>query len=168
MSRPAGTHSTAVPDTSPSSRTSTSRPSASTTTARTRSGAGTDTVSAVRPAVGFGDAAETAASARAAGSDAARPAGVTLSTKRSAHPPAAAVYRAGTRLPSPPMSVQEIEAAIQRLPPAEVAELAEWLDEYRAADWDRRIEADAAAGKLDALVREAQDDITAGRVRPLP
>lgn len=66
------------------------------------------------------------------------------------------------------MSVQEIEAAIQRLPPTDVAKLAEWLDEYRAADWDRRIEADAAAGKLDALVREAQDDITAGRVRPLP
>ena len=66
------------------------------------------------------------------------------------------------------MSVQEIEAAIQKLPPTDLAKLADWLDEYRATDWDRRIESDAAAGKLDALVQAAEDDIAAGHVRSLP
>ena len=66
------------------------------------------------------------------------------------------------------MSVQEIESAIANLPPDQLAALAEWFDEYRADEWDRQIEADAKAGRLDALVREAQADIAAGRTRPLP
>ncbi|MEM8559021.1 MAG: hypothetical protein AAGG50_14465 [Bacteroidota bacterium] len=66
------------------------------------------------------------------------------------------------------MSVQELEAAIAKLPPDQLAALAEWFDEYRADEWDRQIEADAKAGRLDALVAEAQEDIAAGRIRPLP
>ena len=66
------------------------------------------------------------------------------------------------------MSVHEIEAAIQRLSPEDFAALAEWFDEQREIAWDRQIEADASAGRLDALVREAEDDIAAGRARPLP
>lgn len=66
------------------------------------------------------------------------------------------------------MSVQELETAISKLPPDQLAALGEWFDEYRAEAWDRRIEADAKAGRLDALVREAQTDIAAGRTRPLP
>ncbi|WP_420454190.1 hypothetical protein [Rubrivirga sp.] len=66
------------------------------------------------------------------------------------------------------MSVQEIEAAISELPPDQLAALAEWFDEYRADEWDRQIEADAKAGRLDALVRDARADIAAGRTRPLP
>ena len=66
------------------------------------------------------------------------------------------------------MSVKEIEAAITELPPDQLAALGEWFDEYRADEWDRRIEKDASDGRLDALVREAQADIAAGRTRPLP
>ncbi|MEM8601270.1 MAG: hypothetical protein AAGF99_15230 [Bacteroidota bacterium] len=66
------------------------------------------------------------------------------------------------------MSVQELEAAIAKLPPDQLAALGEWFDEYRADEWDRQIEADAKAGRLDALVAEAQEDIAAGRIRPLP
>ncbi len=66
------------------------------------------------------------------------------------------------------MSVQELEAAITELPPDQLAALAEWFDEYRANEWDRQIETDATAGRLDVLVREAQADIAAGRTRPLP
>ena len=66
------------------------------------------------------------------------------------------------------MSVQEIETAISKLPPDQLAALGEWFDEYRAEEWDRQIEADAKAGRLDALVQEAQADIAAGRTRPLP
>ena len=66
------------------------------------------------------------------------------------------------------MSVQELETAISKLPPDQLAALGEWFDEYREKAWDRRIEADAKAGRLDSLIREAQDDIAAGRTRPLP
>ena len=66
------------------------------------------------------------------------------------------------------MSVQELETAVTQLSRNELNQFAEWLDEYRARAWDRQIEEDAAAGRLDALVREAEADIAAGRVRPLP
>lgn len=64
------------------------------------------------------------------------------------------------------MSIKELETAISELSAEELARFAEWFDEYRAHDWDRQIEIDAV--RLDALVREAEDDIAAGRVRPLP
>lgn len=66
------------------------------------------------------------------------------------------------------MSVQELETAITQLSPDELARFTEWFEEYKSDEWDRQIEADAAAGRLDDLIREAEDDIAAGRVRPLP
>ena len=66
------------------------------------------------------------------------------------------------------MSVQEIESAISKLPPEQLAALGAWFDEYRADEWDRQIEADAKAGRLDSLIAEAQADVAAGRTRPLP
>jgi len=36
-----------------------------------------------------------------------------------------------------------------------------------ADEWDRQMEADAAAGRLDHLVAEARSDAAAGRCRPL-
>ena len=66
------------------------------------------------------------------------------------------------------MSVQEIESAIAKLSPEQLAALGEWFDEYRADEWDRQIEADAKAGRLDSLIAEARADIAAGRTRPLP
>jgi len=35
------------------------------------------------------------------------------------------------------------------------------------AEWDKQIEADAAAGRLNHLVEEVEADIAAGRVKPL-
>lgn len=66
------------------------------------------------------------------------------------------------------MSIQEIEAAVARLTPDELGRFAEWFEQYRADEWDRQIEADAQAGRLDTLIREAEADIAAGRVRPFP
>lgn len=66
------------------------------------------------------------------------------------------------------MSVQELETAVARLSPDELARFTEWFEEFKAEEWDRQIEADVEAGRLDSLIREAEDDIAAGRVRPLP
>ncbi len=63
--------------------------------------------------------------------------------------------------------VAEIEQAIQELPPQELAKFREWFAEFDAANWDRQIERDVAAGKLDALADEALEDLRKGRCSEL-
>jgi hypothetical protein len=63
-------------------------------------------------------------------------------------------------------TLQEIERAIVDLPREELVRLREWFLEFDAGIWDREIEEDAAAGRLDALADEALDDYRNGRTRP--
>ena len=65
------------------------------------------------------------------------------------------------------MSVQEIETAITQLPTPELSQLAAWFEEYQADLWDRQIEADARAGRLDNLGAQADQEFEAGRCRAL-
>ena len=65
------------------------------------------------------------------------------------------------------MSVHEIEQEIARLEPSELAQLAEWFAKHHADKWDEQIEADSQAGKLDALIAQANADFEAGRHRRL-
>jgi predicted HAD superfamily phosphohydrolase YqeG len=65
-------------------------------------------------------------------------------------------------------TVQEIETAIQKLKPQEIHEVADWLQELREELWDKQIDADARAGRLDKLMEEAKQDYLAGRCKPLP
>ena len=64
-------------------------------------------------------------------------------------------------------TVQEIETAIQKLKPQEIHEVADWLQELREELWDKQIDADAKAGRLDKLMEEALEDYRAGRTKPL-
>jgi hypothetical protein len=63
--------------------------------------------------------------------------------------------------------IKAIEKAIEALPPSELAAFRRWFAEFDAASWDRQIDADAAAGKLDELASEALADFQAGSPRPL-
>jgi hypothetical protein len=65
-------------------------------------------------------------------------------------------------------TVQEIEAAIQKLEPKKIYEVGDWLDELREELWDKQIDADAKTGRLDKLMEEAKQDYLAGRCKPLP
>lgn len=65
------------------------------------------------------------------------------------------------------MDVKEIETAISELPPAQVAELADWLDAYRAQLWDKQIEHDLDSERLQSLLDEAKRDLESGRCEPL-
>jgi hypothetical protein len=65
------------------------------------------------------------------------------------------------------MDVKEIESAIARLPPSELAELARWFEEFQARAWDGRLEQDMRAGRLDSLLKEAEQDFEQGRCEPL-
>ena len=65
------------------------------------------------------------------------------------------------------MSVQELETAVSQLSPDDLARFTEWFEDYKANEWDRQIEADVRAGRLDALGRQADEDFEAGRVTKL-
>jgi hypothetical protein len=65
------------------------------------------------------------------------------------------------------MDVKEIESAIANLPPAKIAELAEWFEEFHAQVWDQQIERDLKAGRLDSLLEEAKQDLESDRCREL-
>jgi hypothetical protein len=65
------------------------------------------------------------------------------------------------------MSVEELESAVTRLSPIELARFSDWFENFIADQWDRQIEADIAAGKLDAAGRKADEDFEAGRCTPL-
>lgn len=64
-------------------------------------------------------------------------------------------------------TVEEIRGAVKRLPKKDLARFRKWFAEYDAAVWDRQVEQDAAAGRLDALAREALRDHRANRTKPL-
>lgn len=64
-------------------------------------------------------------------------------------------------------TIQAIEQAIQQLPAQELAEFRRWFTQFDEAAWDAQIEADAAAGKLDALAAEAVAEYGKGKAREL-
>ena len=59
-------------------------------------------------------------------------------------------------------SVAEIEAAIKKLTHEEFAQVRNWIATLDAQRWDVQLEADAAAGKLDALGAKAIEDCKNG------
>jgi hypothetical protein len=65
-------------------------------------------------------------------------------------------------------SVVEIINAVKELSEKEKREFLERLAEIDFDEaWDRQIEADAKAGRLDLIWQQAVEDIEAGRTKPL-
>ena len=64
-------------------------------------------------------------------------------------------------------SIKSIEAAIDALPAAELAEFRQWFAEFDSQTWDRQLERDVAAGKLESLAAEALSDHRSGASRSL-
>ena len=58
--------------------------------------------------------------------------------------------------------IKEIEREIEKLTPPELSDLRKWFQEFDAANWDRQIEEDVRAGKLDALADEALKSFKSG------
>jgi hypothetical protein len=65
------------------------------------------------------------------------------------------------------MTVEDIEKAVSRLAPGELARFRAWFEAFDAARFDQKIERDAKAGKLDKLANEAIADFRKGRAREL-
>ena len=64
-------------------------------------------------------------------------------------------------------TVDEIEAAISNLPPADYVRLRDWLLERDNLLWDKQMEEDAASGRLDHLIQEVENAVAIGHVKPL-
>jgi endo-1,4-beta-mannosidase len=64
-------------------------------------------------------------------------------------------------------SIEEIKSAIETLSPLEFVRLRNWLLEKDWHDWDRQIEADSNAGKLDFLIDEAAEEKAKGTLKDL-
>ena len=65
------------------------------------------------------------------------------------------------------MSLNGLESAVAGLSRGELEAFSQWFEEFLADAWDRKIEADSLAGRLDAAAKQADDDFEAGRCTPL-
>ena len=66
------------------------------------------------------------------------------------------------------MSVQEIQSAITQLPPDELADLLEWIEEFEEQAWDSQIARDAKSGKFNSIRERVRNQRKAGECQPLP
>ncbi len=64
-------------------------------------------------------------------------------------------------------TVEEIESAVSQLAPPDYAKFRQWLSDYHNRMWDKEMDQDAQAGRLDALAKEALDDLKSGRCTDL-
>lgn len=64
-------------------------------------------------------------------------------------------------------TLQDIERAVSQLSPEELAAFRAWFAEFDAQMWDRQIEEDVAAGRLDGLAEKALQHLREGRCTDL-
>jgi hypothetical protein len=65
------------------------------------------------------------------------------------------------------VSIREIQEAIRVLPKTEYVRLREWISELDWERWDRELEADAEADRLDFLIAEAREAKERGALEAL-
>ncbi|MDX8526719.1 hypothetical protein RFM68_19660 [Mesorhizobium sp. MSK_1335] len=63
--------------------------------------------------------------------------------------------------------LEQIEKSVAELSTEELRAFAAWFEALQADLWDKQIEADAKAGRLNKLVAEARAEIAAGKLRDL-
>ena len=64
--------------------------------------------------------------------------------------------------------VEQIEAAITKLPPEEYRRLVDWFRAREGVRWDEQTDRDSASGKLDFLFSEAEEESKKGLLREWP
>ena len=65
------------------------------------------------------------------------------------------------------MSVEDLESAISRLSAKDLARFSAWFEQFMEDRWDRQIEEDIKASRLDAAGKRADEDFEAGSCTPL-
>jgi hypothetical protein len=64
-------------------------------------------------------------------------------------------------------TVQDIERAIRKLSHEELAQLKQRIADYEWEQWDKQLEKDIKAGRLDALAQEALQELREGKTTEL-
>jgi hypothetical protein len=64
-------------------------------------------------------------------------------------------------------NLQEIEKAVSQLSPEELSAFRDWFAGFDAEIWDRELERDVAAGRLDDLAAKALQHLRAGNCTDL-
>jgi hypothetical protein len=64
-------------------------------------------------------------------------------------------------------TVEDIEVAVAKLTPDELARFRAWFEQFEAGRFDEKIERDVRTGKLDRLAEEALADYRKGRAREI-
>jgi len=64
-------------------------------------------------------------------------------------------------------TIEDIEKAITQLPQDQLRQFRAWYEKFDADGWDKEIEKDVAAGKLDDLAQLAISDHKAGKSKTL-
>ena len=64
--------------------------------------------------------------------------------------------------------VEEIEAAIDGLPPKDYWRIVQWFRVREQRRWDEQLDADSSAGKLVFLFDEAESEAAKGLLREWP
>ncbi len=65
------------------------------------------------------------------------------------------------------MTLADLEKAVAKLAPDQLAKFRDWFDAFDAARFDDKIARDAEAGRLDRLADEALADFRKGNAREL-
>jgi len=60
------------------------------------------------------------------------------------------------------MSLQDLQENISHLFKGELEAFSKWFEEFLADQWDKEIEQDAAAGRLDKIIAQVEADYAAG------
>lgn len=63
--------------------------------------------------------------------------------------------------------VESLESEVWKLNPEELAAFRDWFADYDWQAWDRQIERDSAAGRLDALAAEALAEFERGESKEI-
>ncbi len=63
--------------------------------------------------------------------------------------------------------LEQLEQQVLQLSPEDLAKFRVWFIELDHQLWDKQIETDVAAGKLDSLIAEARAEFKTGKVREI-
>lgn len=64
-------------------------------------------------------------------------------------------------------SVEDIENAVAKLPQDQLQQFRAWYEKFDAEAWDKQIDTDAVAGKLDKIAEAAVAEYKAGNAKKL-
>ncbi len=64
-------------------------------------------------------------------------------------------------------TVKKIEKAVTELPPKRLSMFRSWFEKFDAACWDKQLEADIKAGKLNAIAHKVRENYKKGKCKEL-